>query len=356
MLLQMAVEMNVSFRALCECEIFRSFLQSEIGWTMPSRMTLHRLLPIHHLVGKLRDELASVESLSITTDSTFLTRHQVPYICITGHWIDKDWQLHGTVLAVFLAEQSETADFISTKLKETLESQLGIRRKLHCITTDEGQNFLAAVDNLKHGEVVRESVRCACHRVQLLMKNAYNDEKCNGLKQLLDKCGTLVNVFKNGWASTKRDVLSRYQKQHMEQLQSQLTELEREAAHNTRALTTDRDALKSLVADAVRLLAQDESDTQQAENNKQAQNDELLDVSIIRNSDILTQPIEEIKDDTDESKNDLEFDMTTSPSRKIVLIRQNTRRLTSTTFSTSVRWYRKLLHAGCRMYTLSNAV
>ena len=64
MLLRMAVEMNVSFRSLCECEVFRVFLEAELGWNMPSRMTLQRLLPTYHthLVSKLRDELQTVDS------------------------------------------------------------------------------------------------------------------------------------------------------------------------------------------------------------------------------------------------------------------------------------------------------
>jgi hypothetical protein len=131
MLLRMTVEMNVSFRAVTECEVLKEFLAEELGWKMPSRWTLTRLLPTYHLylVNQLRSRLIGVESLSITTDSTFLTRHQVPYICITGHWIDEDWQLQNAVLAVFLADQSETASFIINRLKDILETQLGVVRR-----------------------------------------------------------------------------------------------------------------------------------------------------------------------------------------------------------------------------------
>jgi hypothetical protein len=134
MLLRMAVEMNSSFRSLTECEVLRGWLKEALNWDMPSRWTLQRLLPTYHaqLVNKLRGELAQVESISITTDSTFLTRHQVPYICITGHWIDHDFSsLRSEVLAVFLAEQSETADFISDKLRDVLENQLGYGKRIH---------------------------------------------------------------------------------------------------------------------------------------------------------------------------------------------------------------------------------
>jgi hypothetical protein len=300
MLLRMALEMNVSFRSLCECHILRTFVAEEVGWNLPSRMTLHRLLPAYHahVVSTLRERLVHVDSLCITTDSTFLTRHQVPYICITGHWIDADWQLHDEVLAVFLAEQSETANFISTRLREVLETQLGVGRKVHCVTTDEGQNFLAAVEMLKSGEVIKESIRCACHRVQLMMKNAFTHPDCAALKELLDKCSTIVNVFKNGWASTKRDILLRYQKQHIEQLQRDLAELEADASHSTRAAADAVQLKHSMLREANILLQQQKVENDTDASTDDSLNNELLDVSVI-SYDSLSQAADE-KDDAKE--------------------------------------------------------
>ena len=143
LLLRMVVEMNVSFRGLTECTALKELLHDTLGFQMPSRMSLMRLLPTYYtsLLDSLNGELATVESLSITTDSTFLTSHQVPYICVTGHWIDDEWNLQNRVLSVFLAEQSETADFITTSLRDVLEAKLELHRKLHCIVTDEGKNI-----------------------------------------------------------------------------------------------------------------------------------------------------------------------------------------------------------------------
>ena len=315
MLLRMAVDMNVSFRSLCECGIFREFLEEELGWRMPSRMTLSRLLPAYHahLVGRLREQLLTVDSLCITTDSTFLTRQQVPYICITGHWIDRDWQLHDEVLAVFLAEQSETAEFISTKLKNVLENQLGITRKLHCITTDEGQNFLAAVDMLKNSELVRESLRCACHRLQLTMRNAYKHSECIQLKQLLDKCSKIVNVFKTGWASTKRDILARYQLQHVEGLKKDVAELEKEAAaHATRAAAIALDKSNSRLRMAGEVLAEDGTDSKQEESEQARENQELNDLLAVDNSSSSLRfdddSEREKKDDLSDNDNEADLD------------------------------------------------
>jgi len=139
MLLRLAVEMNTSFRSLRDSRVLREFLLTELGWQLPSRMTISRLLPVYYgyLVNNLKQRLSGIDSINITTDSTFLTRHQLPYIAVTGQWIDANWTLHSEVLAVFLAQQQESADFISSRLKLVLETQLGLGNKLHCIMTDD---------------------------------------------------------------------------------------------------------------------------------------------------------------------------------------------------------------------------
>jgi hypothetical protein len=78
--------------------VIREFMTVELGWQMPSRDTLRRLLPMYysHLLSNLKTKLLSVDSISITTDSTFLTRQQVPYIGVTGHWIDRSFSCHST--------------------------------------------------------------------------------------------------------------------------------------------------------------------------------------------------------------------------------------------------------------------
>ena len=208
-LLRMVVEMNVSFRTITESTVLRQFMLREAGWNMPRRDTLRRLIPTyyHHLASNLKAQLKGVDSISITTDSTFLTSHQVPYICITGHWIDSSWRLHHTVLAVFVADQGESGDFIAGRMKEVLEVDLGLTDKVHCVVTDERQNFLKAVSILRDLEVLKESLRCACHRIQLSVKKAMAHAECKELLALLNKCQALTLQFKNGWMSRKRDIL-----------------------------------------------------------------------------------------------------------------------------------------------------
>jgi len=188
--------MNIPFRALTKSTTLKQFMWRELAWKLPSKDTLRRLIPPYYLAlaSDLRGELKGVDSLCITTDSTFLTSHQVPYICITGHWIN-NWKLHHTVLAVFVAEQGENAEFIAGRMKEVLEVDLRLTDKVHCVVTDEGQNFLNAVTILKEKEVLQESLRCACHRIQLSVKKAMTHRDCGELLATENKIHAWISTY-----------------------------------------------------------------------------------------------------------------------------------------------------------------
>jgi hypothetical protein len=282
-LLCLVVEMNVSFRAVTESAVLREFMRRELQWEMPSRTALRRLLPIYytHLMNNLRTQLRDVESISITTDSTFLTRHQVPYICITGHWIDSNWEMHHTVLAVFLAEQGETGQFIANRLREVLEGQLGLSEKVHCVVTDEGKNFLSAVTILKQLEILRESLRCACHRFQLTVKGAMTHPDCRELMAMVQKCQAITLQFKNGWISRKRDILRTHQETHLQELRREVEKLRKEMAeHSTRQKESTLTEKESFLQEAERERDVDESHWRAQREEKAAINQEVSELSL----------------------------------------------------------------------------
>ncbi|MGH2507293.1 MAG: hAT transposon family protein [Ktedonobacteraceae bacterium] len=305
LLLRMVIEMNVSFRGLTECNALKELLATTFGYVMPSRMTLRRLLPTYYtfLLNSLRTELLGVESLSITTDSTFLTRHQVPYVCITGHWIDENWELHSKVLSVFLAEQSETADYITTALRDVLETQLGLNRQVHCVVTDEGANFLTATEKLRKAEFVRESLRCACHRFQLTFKNAMFANPCKPLLALLEKCSNVTNKFKNGWMSAKRDILWRNQELYLEQLQKEISHLENEVSHGTRKKSELLEAKQAELSAAMSQLSFEKSERENNEGQRAAVIAETSELALV--NDEATVPMAEDDDEIDEDGDEL---------------------------------------------------
>lgn len=288
MLLRMAVEMNVSLRGVTECEVMRQFMREELGWEMPRRNTLRRLLPTYysHLLSKLKTQLSSVDSISITTDSTFLTRQQVPYISVTGHWIDKSFTLHNTVLAVFLAEQSETADYIANSLRDILQGRLGLSDKVHCVVTDEGKNFLSAASDLKTAEIVRESLRCACHRIQLTIKKAVLHAECKPLRDLLEKCSKITFQFKNGWMSKKRDILRRHQDIYIQQLRAHVLRLQTEVAHSTRHLASAAEAEQRELQTAEEYFEKDRNQRILERKEEEIVNQEVTDLSLARGDEL----------------------------------------------------------------------
>jgi hypothetical protein len=195
-LFSIIVEADISFRSLTESPAYRRQMQRLAGWTVPSRNFLKRALPEYYDVCMrgLRAELSTVDCISITTDSTFLTRHGTPYIAITAHFIDNAWKLHDRPLAIFPAQQSETAEYITTQLKAILQRDFNLNNKVHCIVTDEGQNFLRAAENVQRLDVVRERIRCACHRFQLAFKEGVVQKK---KKIAAQRDTTLLHLIKN---------------------------------------------------------------------------------------------------------------------------------------------------------------
>lgn len=324
MLLRIALETNMPFDAITKSETLRFFFRSFSSWEIPHRTTLTRLLSVYHthMTCMVRDRLkTTAASLSITTDSTFLTSHQVPYICITGHWIDANWAKQSTVLSVFLAEQLQSAEFISGALTHQLNTQLNIGdRQLHCVTTDEGANFVGSAEVLKNAQKIRESTRCACHRIQLIVKNSIMSPNCAPLFQLLEKCSTIVNRFKNGWASARRDILHKYQKKHLDLLSREIEQ----AASNTLNRVSDvkRKALTLAQSLLDKDLLSEADETKQHEDEKA----ELQELSQVPVTHILPIADEELdSEQKEESASQLLADIETEE--------QETTRLVSATFS-----------------------
>ena len=264
-LFRITAEADISFRALTESAAYREQMKRLINWDVPSRMMLSRALPEYYetCMKSLVRELSQIESISITTDSTYLTRQETPYIAITGHWLDNQWCLHDTMLAMFPAQQSETAEYISTQLRRILHSDLNLSHKIHCVVTDEGANFLNAAEIMRDREDIRESIRCGCHRIQLAFRNAIQEAINSKLLILLKKVQTVVLMFRNGWASKKKDVLRKWQLKHLENLRTQLQQVKDPNNRNMRNKDKEVSELSELVTSAEKAW-KDEQDARSA--------------------------------------------------------------------------------------------
>ena len=221
-ILKITCEMNLSFRALSTSVHFQEMLSKLVpGYTVPSRTRLRSLLEIHYtdLMNKLTGYLKNIDSIALTTDATVLSGQGLPYVVITGHFIDQHWKLRNVIMGVVLSDQHQDYIFLSQAITDTLDTyQLG--SKIQCMVTDEGSNFLKSMKALRESEVIKESMRCVCHRMHIAVKHGI--KKCPILSTLLVRCQTIVKKYRNSFSSNKKDILYQCQIKYLSSLVDQL--------------------------------------------------------------------------------------------------------------------------------------
>ena len=67
---------------------------------------------------------------------------------------------------------SHTAEEIASVVKDLVNVEFMLENRLDSISTDQGANFIAAVQLLIEEGASEEQVRCACHKLQLSIKNS----------------------------------------------------------------------------------------------------------------------------------------------------------------------------------------
>ena len=127
-------------------------------------------LHAYNILLQIRASALRASSISLTTDSV-LAHTGESYVGVTGHWIDRkpspvvgrcSWKLVSAVLAVKVDNQSHTAENIAALLKDCVNVKYQLRTRLDSITTDNGANFKAAVNQLLEENVAEEDPSCAC--------------------------------------------------------------------------------------------------------------------------------------------------------------------------------------------------
>eukprot|EP00731_Ephydatia_muelleri_P034784 Em0076g17a len=113
----------------------------------------------------LKNSIEQASSVAITTDGATMKNSGDSYVAITGHWITPAWKLMSAVLGV----------------------------KISDVTTDNGTNFVRAVDLMLSQNITEEHVRCACHTLQLSIKNAL--EFIKPVAELIDLFKRIVNTI-----------------------------------------------------------------------------------------------------------------------------------------------------------------
>lgn len=130
--------------------------------------------------------LTDAKSIALTTDAAKLSTGD-SYVTVTAHAI-VNWKLVSACLGVAVSNVSHTAAEIATVLKKFAASFV-LENRIDCIGSDNAANFKAAVEDLIANGVSKDQVLCACHTLQLSVKNAL--EKPNS------KVSSLVHEFRD---------------------------------------------------------------------------------------------------------------------------------------------------------------
>ena len=106
--------------------------------------------------------------MSLTTDAAKMPTGD-SYVAVTCHWISTDWCLMSAVLGVSISNVSHTAEEIVSLLNE-LGVKYTLDDRLDAIATDNGANFVTAVEELLETGVL--ATHCSCPpRITLIQQS-----------------------------------------------------------------------------------------------------------------------------------------------------------------------------------------
>ncbi|XP_048054650.1 E3 SUMO-protein ligase ZBED1-like [Megalobrama amblycephala] len=143
----------------------------EPNYEIPSRCTITRRIEACFDERKktLKSQLESTKFVSLTTDCwTALTTES--YITITCHYIDEDWQIHSAVLLTQSMPSRHTAENLSAKLIDAVETW-GLNGKVSACVHDNARSIVAANSPER---VNWDSVPCFAHTLQLAVNDGFN--------------------------------------------------------------------------------------------------------------------------------------------------------------------------------------
>lgn len=161
---------------------FRNFcLVMEPKFFVPSRITIARDCLNLFLDEKQKLKKVLRKQRECLTTDTWTSIQNLNYTCVTGHWIDNDWNLHKRILS-FCIVPNHKDETISKQLNKCLQDW-GID-KIFIIIVDNASSNDGAIAFLKrrtkdwHSTILANEflhMRCCAHIVNLIV--------CDGLKE-----------------------------------------------------------------------------------------------------------------------------------------------------------------------------
>ncbi|KAI3629692.1 hypothetical protein MIR68_011127 [Amoeboaphelidium protococcarum] len=124
---------------------------------------------------QVSSQLTALPCKFATTTDMWTSPNRIPFMCVTGHYIDKNWDLQSALIdfVPFTGKHSEVK--ISEKFRLIAQESFGGFEKVLSVTCDNASNNLTFVESLISLEDFDESghMRCFAHVINLAVKEAY---------------------------------------------------------------------------------------------------------------------------------------------------------------------------------------
>ena len=146
---------------------------------------------------RVTKELQEAEYYSVTTDLWSSIGKLEPYLAVTVHYINKEWELKSYCLNTLFCHRTTPVN-ISEALQSILESRSLPENKLACITTDNGSNVTAAVEILGWN-----GLSCFGHNLHLAITNSMKDD--DRISRAIGIAHKIVGAFAHSWKKKRFD-------------------------------------------------------------------------------------------------------------------------------------------------------
>ncbi|XP_052456561.1 E3 SUMO-protein ligase ZBED1-like [Carassius gibelio] len=141
---------------------------------------------------EVQKEMASVTFFSTTTD-LWSSRTSEPYISLTVHFVNEEFELKSRCLQTSYFPADHTGENIALGLREALAAWDLCEEHRVAITTDNGTNIVKAVELNQWTRI-----QCFGHRLHLAIENALKDNaQC--INRATGICRKIVGHFSHSW-------------------------------------------------------------------------------------------------------------------------------------------------------------
>lgn len=167
-------------------------------YNVPSRKTITRLMEIKfdEFKGKLKDQLQSVNSHVLTCDGWTDCKNQ-SYLGVTDHYLTCQMTVASAILGVYPLNERHTAEYISMKIKETLQDYEIPLSHVTAIVTDGAANMVKMVQETTGSD---RHVICIAHSLAHVVPDAL--KSIPSLTAIIDNVRDIVKLVRRSTALT----------------------------------------------------------------------------------------------------------------------------------------------------------